>query len=173
MKLNRLTTLSLFAMIALAACGREKVQPAEESADAMLSPAEREAKKVETFKARQAAFADSVLKTAPSTKAVAEKLGKNYSVGNVQLRDSLVKWIERTPQCFKDGKAVDPYLAGTVTFRIHMSVIGSDNVRVQESAWTSQAGTITDKCFNEVAGKWKFPMGAAAQGLYVLQVQFK
>ena len=68
---------------------------------------------------------------------------------------------------------MDPYLAGTVTFYVHMSVVGSDVVRVQKSEWTSQAGTITDKCFNDAAVKWKFPMGMAKQGKYLLQVQFK
>jgi len=174
MKLNRLTTLSLFAMLAVAACSREKVQPADDaSANAALDPEQREAKQAEAFRAKQQAFADSVLGNSASTKQVVAKLGKEYAVGNIQLRDSLVKWVERTPQCFKDAKAVDPYLAGTVTFRIHMSVAGSDNVRVQESTWTSQAGTIADKCFNDQAVKWKFPMGMAKQGMYLLQVQFK
>ncbi|MFA6168800.1 MAG: hypothetical protein WC700_19405, partial [Gemmatimonadaceae bacterium] len=68
---------------------------------------------------------------------------------------------------------VDPYLAGTVTFYIHMSVVGSDVVRVQKSEWTSQAGNMADKCLTEAATKWKFPMGMAKQGQYLLQVQFK
>lgn len=173
MKLTRLTTLSLLAILSLGACSREKVQPADESPDAMLTPEQREAKKAEEFRKRQESFADSVLGSTANVKAIAEKLGKSYTVGSVQLRDSLVKMVAATPQCFKDAKAVDPFLAGTVTFRIHMSVVGSDNVRVQESNWTSQAGTIADKCFNEQAPKWKFPMGLGAQGFHLLQVQFK
>jgi hypothetical protein len=174
MKLNRLTTLSLLAMLAAAACSREKVQPADsDAADALLTPAQRELKKADDLKKRQQAFADSVLKTASSTRQIADKLGKNYQVGSVQLQDSLVKWVQRTPQCFKDGKAIDPYLAGTVTFRIHMSVIGSDNVTVQQGDWTSKAGTITEKCLTEQAMKWTFPMGLAKQGMYLLQVQFR
>ncbi len=173
MKLTRLTTLSLLAALSLGACSREKVQPADESPDAMLTPEQREAKKAEDFRQRQQSFADSVLGNAESARKIADKLGEGYTVGSVQLRDSLVKKVAATPQCFNDAKAVDPYLAGTVTFRIHMSVVGSDNVRVQESTWTSKAGNIADKCFNEMAPKWKFPMGLGAQGFHLLQVQFK
>lgn len=174
MTLTRLTTLSLLTVLALAACSREKVQPADgASADSALSPEQREIKKAEQYKVRQAAFADSVLKTSNSTKQIAAKLGDNYGVGTVQMRDSLVKWVERTPKCYKDAKGVDPYLAGTVTFRIHMSVVGSDNVRVQESSWTSPAGSIADRCFNEEATKWKFPMGMGKPGYHLLQIQFK
>lgn len=174
MKITRLLTLPLLAVMALAACSREKVEPADSDASKSgLTPEQIEAKKVADYKQRQAAFADSVLKTSASTRQVAEKLGRGVQVGSVQMRDSLVKWVERTPQCYRDGKDVDPYLAGTVTFRIHMSVIGSDNIRVAESQWTSQAGNVADKCFNDAAVKWKFPMGMAKQGWYVLQIQFK
>lgn len=173
MKLFRLTTLSLLATFALAACRGDKVQPDGEGADASLTPEQREAKSVAEYQKRQASFADSVLGNARSVTDVAKSYGKGVEVGNVQMRDSLMKFVEATPQCFKNARDVDPYLAGTVTFYIHMSVVGSDVVRVQTSEWTSQAGNMADKCLTEAATKWKFPMGMAKQGQYVLQVQFK
>lgn len=170
----KLTRFSLLAVLTLAACGGEKVQPADSSAAvATMTPQEREAKAAEEYKARQKAFADSVLQTVAPTTKVVEKLGKGYAVGSLAMRDSLVSFIGKTPKCYVDGKDVDPYLAGTVSFFVHMSVVGSDVVRVQESQWTSQAGNITDKCFNDAARAWKFPMGMAKQGAYILQVQFK
>ncbi len=170
----KLTRTALIAVLALAACGRDKVQPADSgSAESTLTPEQKEALKVEDYKKRQAAFADSVLQTVTPTTKLTEKYGKDFAVGGVKMRDSLLAFVGRTPQCYKDGKGVDPYLAGTVTFYIHMSVVGSDIARVQESQWTSPAGNITDKCFNDAGRNWKFPMGLAKQGKYLLQVQFK
>ncbi len=171
MKLTRIIPL---AVLALAACSGEKVQPADTgSAGAQLTPEQQEARSIEDYKRRQAAFADSVLQTVTPTTKIVEKLGKQYAVGNVKMRDALLAYVGKTPQCYRDGKDVDPYLAGTVSFYIHMSVVGSDVVRVQTSEWTSQAGNMAEKCLNEAATKWKFPMGMAKQGQYVLQVQFK
>ncbi|MDP1859143.1 MAG: hypothetical protein Q8K82_10750 [Gemmatimonadaceae bacterium] len=173
MKLIRLTTLSLLATLALAACGGDKVQPDGEGADSAMTDEQRVAKNAEEYKKRQAVFADSVLGNARSVTDVAKSYGKGVEVGSVQLRDSLMKYVETVPQCFKNARDMDPYLAGTVTFYIHMSVVGSDVVRVQTSEWTSQAGNMAEKCLNDAATKWKFPMGVAKEGQYVLQVQFK
>lgn len=156
-----------------AACAKEKVQPDESGADSALTPEQKEAKAAEDYKKKQAAFADSVLGNSANVKAIAEKLGKGYNVGTVAMRDTLLKHVGTVPQCYADGKNLDPYLAGTVTFFIHMNPAGSDVVRVQEGQWTSQAGAVTEKCFNDAARTWKFPMGMAAQGAYLLQVQFK
>lgn len=167
------TRIALLAVLTLAACSGEKVQPADTSAAAALTPEQEEARTAADYKKRQAAFADSVLQTVTPTTKIVQKLGKGYAVGGPQLRDSLLAFIAKTPQCYKDGKSVDPYLAGTVSFFINMNVTGSDVVRVQESQWTSQAGNITDKCFNDAALKWKFGMTVSKPGAFILQVQFK
>lgn len=172
MRMFRLTTLTLIALLATA-CGGDKVQPEGSDADASLTPEQREAKNAEAYKERQAAFADSVLGSAKSVTEVAKSYGGEVQVGSVQMRDSLLKYVQANPECFKRGRDMDPYLAGTATFYIHMSPVGSDVVRVQNSEWTSQAGNVVDKCFNDLTPKWKFPMGMAKQGQYLLQVQFK
>ncbi len=172
MRITRLTTLSLLAVLA-AACGGEKVQPEGANADSTLTPEQREAKSAAEYRKKQAAFADSVLGNSKNAAEMAKSLGKGIQVGTVQMRDSLVKFVQASPQCFKQGRDVDPYLAGTATFYIHMSVVGSDVVRIQKGDWTSPAGTIVEKCFADITPKWKFPMGMARQGEYVLQVQFK
>lgn len=175
MKLTRLITFSLAASFALAACGGDKVKPddANASADASLTPEQREAKQAQDYQKRQAAFADSVLSNSKSVAEVAKTYGAAVQVGTVQMRDSLTKYVAANPQCFKTGRDIDPYLAGTVTFYVHMSVVGSDVIRVQNSEWTSQAGNAVDKCFNDITPKWKLPMGMAKQGQYMLQIQFK
>jgi len=177
MKITRIALVSVLALTSvLSACKGEKVQPDGNGGDAnasALTPEQREAKAAEDYKVKQAAFADSVLKNSASTKLIVDKLGKGYEVGTVAMRDSLLAHIGKTPQCYKDGKNIDPYLAGTVSFFIHLNPAGSDLIRVQESQWTSQAGNVTDKCFNESARQWKLPMGMAKQGSYVVQVQFK
>ena len=170
----KLTRITLLALLAISACSRDKVNPADTSgAEAALTPEQQEAKSAEDYKKRQAAFADSVLQTVTPTTKIVERLGKGVAVGSLVLRDSLLTFVAKAPQCFQNGKGVDPYLAGTVTFFIHMSVVGSDVVRVQESRWTSQAGNITDKCFNDAARLWKFGMGVSKPGGYILQVQFR
>jgi hypothetical protein len=170
----KLTRTALLAVLALAACSRDKVQPADSAAaEATLTPEQEEAKSAAEYKKRQAAFTDSVLHTVTPTTKLVKKYGEEFAVGSLKMRDSLLTFIAKTPQCYKDGKALDPYLAGTATFYIHMSVVGSDVIRVQESQWTSQAGNITDKCFNDAARQWKLGMGLAKQGKYLLQVQFR
>ncbi len=172
----KITRIVLLSALTLAACGGEKVQPiGADSAAAAGAPTaeELEAKNAAEYKRKQSAFADSVLKNSANPAAIVSKLGKGYEVGTVGMRDSLVAFIGKTPQCYSDGKNIDPYLAGTVSFYIHLNPAGSDVIRVQESQWTSQAGNVTDKCFNDASRQWKLPMGMAKQGSYVVQVQFK
>ena len=177
MKITRIALLSALALSSvLAACKGDKVQPDGSDAaasDANLTPEQREAKSAEDYRKKQAAFSDSVLKNSASTKAIVEKLGKGYEVGTVAMRDSILAHVAKTPQCYKDGKNIDPYLAGTVSFFMHLNPAGSDVIRVQESQWTSQAGNVTDKCLNEAARQWKLPMGMGKQAAYVVQIQFK
>lgn len=170
----KLTRITLIALLALAACSRDKVQPADSSEAGATKPTpESAAKAAEAYRQRQATFADSVLKAVTPTTQIAKKLGKGYAVGGPELRDSLLSYIAKTPQCYQDGKRVDPFLAGTVSFLISMNVVGSDIVRVQESQWTSQAGNVSDRCFNDASRQWKFGMGISKPGAYILQVQFK
>jgi hypothetical protein len=171
MQTSKITILALVAL--LAACGGEKVQPDAESSAATLSPEARQAKEVEDYQKRQAAFADSVLGNAKSASDVAKSYGGSVQVGSVMMRDSVAKFVQGVPECFKGARDVDPYVAGTVTFYVHMSVVGSDVIRVQKSEWTSPAGNVAEKCLNEKATKWKLPMGMAKQGQYLVQIQFK
>ncbi len=179
MTLPSFTRLSFLAVLTLAACKGDKVQPdaAGGKADSALTLEQREAKRAKdnamNYAKRQQSFADSVLGNTASAAKVAEKFGKQAEVGSVKLRDAVAAYVAKTPECFKNGRDVDPYLAGTASFYVHMSVVGSDVVRVQESTWTSQAGNIVDKCFNDAARKWKFDMGLTKPGHFVVQVQFK
>ncbi|MBM3908846.1 MAG: hypothetical protein FJ363_12335 [Gemmatimonadetes bacterium] len=172
MQTSRITTLALVVLLA-AACGGEKVQPESENTAAMLSPEARQAKEVEEYQKRQAAFADSVLGNAATAADVAKSYKGNVQVGSVAMRDSIAKFVGGVPECFKGARDTDPYVAGTATFYVHMSVVGSDVIRVQNGEWTSQAGQIAEKCLNEKATTWKLPMGLAKPGQYLVQVQFK
>lgn len=173
MKLFRFSAVALVLVFAAAACSGEKVKPEGEEAKSALTPEELEARKAAEYQKKQSAFTDSVLKNASSAAEIAKKNGADVTVGSLPMRDSLVKYVAASPQCVAAGREIDPYLAGTVSFYVHMSVVGSDVVRVQSSEWTSPAGNVVDKCFTEAATKWKFPMGMAKQGKYILQVQFK
>lgn len=172
MKLHRISTASLLVLVSLAACSGEKVKP-DENVPAAADPAIATAIKTKEYQAKQAAFTDSVLKNTKSASQLVSQAGKGYAVGTVQMRDSLVKYVAATPSCMTEGRKLDPYLAGTVTFFVNMGVVGSDVVRVHTSEWTSQAGKMVDKCFNEASHGWKFPMGIAKPASYLLQVQFK
>ena len=171
MTLHRISRLAIVALLTLAACKGDKVKP--DGADAGPTPDEIAKKDVADYKARQAAFAEKVLGDAASPAKVAEKVGKQAEVGSVKLRDALLKLIGQTPECFKNGRAMDPYLSGNVSFYIHINVTGSDIVRVQESTWTSQAGNLVDKCFTDAGRNWKIDMGVSKPGHFILQVLFK
>jgi hypothetical protein len=155
----------LLSLVGLTACGGDKKKEDDEAAAAKaVSPVE--------YRKRQQAFADSVLSTASPANALVQQLGKGYAVGSFRLRDTLA-FLSTKSECLKPARELDPYLAGTVSFFVHISVIGSDVTRVQESKWTSAAGNIVDACLNEQSTKWKFDGSFGKPAAYIVQVQFK
>lgn len=162
----------VFSLVLLASCANDRKKDDEGAAIAGKPPAT--AMSPDDYRKRQAAFADSVLNTASSTKAVVERLGKRYDVGAPRLRDTVATLAaDRKTDCFAVGRKADPYLAGTVSFWVNMSVVGSDVVRVQESKWTSSAGNIVDACLNQASKDWKFDATFGKPAAYIVQVQFK
>jgi len=165
MTLRRLCLLSL---LALAACGGDKAKD-DDPATAATSKAPESP---DAYRKRQQAFADSVLNANQTALTVVQRLGKGYAVGTVRLRDTVALLASKT-DCFPTARKTDPYLAGTVSFFVNMSVIGSDVSRVQESTWTSKAGNIADACLNEQSQQWKFDATFGKPAAYIVQVQFK
>jgi hypothetical protein len=150
-----------------AACGKDK--PAE------TVPIAARPGGVDAYKKQQAAFADSVIRSAPSARKVAEKLGPKYEIAPAMLRDSIAV-LAKDPKraCFEKGKAIDPYLAGVVSMWVNISVIGTDVIRVQESQWSSQVGGIAvDACLNTAAATWKLSSALAKPSPYIVQVVFR
>ena len=164
--MRRRASVFVLALMA-AACGGEKTEKAPTPAavsDGAVSPDE--------YRKAQQRFADSVLNATTTAKQVVAKLGKDYAVGSTRLRDSLAV-LSTKSECFAQGRKSDPYLAGTVSFFVFMSVVGSNVVRVQESQWTSQAGNIVDSCLNLASKDWKFDSSFGKTAAYITQVQFK
>jgi hypothetical protein len=166
---KRLTILSLCA---LAACGGDKKKNDDDAADPKRGPAPVEVSVAE-YQKKQAAFADSVLNASTSARQIVQKLGKGYEVGSVRLRDSLAYLAGKKTDCFQQARKEDPYLAGTVSMFVHISVVGSDVVRVHDSKWTSIAGNLVDACLNTEAKNWKFDATFGKPAAYITQVQFK
>ncbi len=170
MKLPR--PLAPLVVIALfAACTGEKDPKSAANAPAGPPVAVADTNPDAYRKAAQA-FGDSILNTASSAKQIADKLGKNYAVGSVRLRDTLALLASKT-KCHETGRQTDPYLAGTVSFYVFMSVVGSNIVRIQESQWTSGAGKIVDDCLNAAAANWKLDVSFGPPKEYITQAQFK
>lgn len=168
MRMQIVTVLTLGAVLMLGgACRRDKSTDEELTAKAAVN-------EPEAWKKKQAAFADSVLQSAPNAKKVVDKLGAKYEVGSTTLRDSVSALAhDAKADCFGRGKLVDPFLAGTVTFWVNMSVVGSDVIRVQESKWTTPAGDVVDGCLGELVKGWKFSTALGAPNAYIVQVQFR
>jgi hypothetical protein len=165
MTLKRLIGVTV---LALAACGGDK-KTADDTEKGPISPNVSP----EQYRKRQEQFADSVLNATSSAKVVAEKLGKGYAVGSARLRDTVAFLAGEKTDCFQIGRKTDPYLAGTVSFWVNMNVIGSDVVRVQDSNWTSAAGSLVNACLGEQAKDWKFDTTFGTPAAYIVQVQFK
>jgi UDP:flavonoid glycosyltransferase YjiC (YdhE family) len=159
-------SLSLLVLAASVACGGDSAKSASETEAAVPSTP------IADFKKQQEHFADSVLNSASSAKDIAKKLGDKYDVGSTRMRDSLAVLAAKSP-CFAVGQRVDPYLAGTVTFWVNMSRIGTDVIRVQEATWTSPAGKYVEACLNQEAKKWSFDNSFALPKAYLVQAQFK
>jgi len=158
----------LLSVVALAACGGDRAK----DDDTAATKAAAAPKSADDYRKQQIAFADSVLNGASPAKDVATKLGKDYDVASVRLRDTIAV-LATNAECFKSARSVDPYVAGTVNFSVHFSMVGSDASRVQESKWTSPAGNIADACLNQKAQGWKFDGTFGKQGAYIVQIQFK
>jgi hypothetical protein len=163
------TSALILLVVATVACGGDETKPPAAAASTTstgVSP--------DDYRKAQQAYADSVLNASRSSKEVVERLGKEYAVGSVRLRDSLALLVGKT-DCFLNGRKSDPYLAGTVSFFVFMSPVGSNVVRVQDegTTWTSAAGNIVNSCLNIAAQKWKFNESFGKQGGYITQVQFK
>jgi hypothetical protein len=169
MNLQRVT---LFALVLAAACGGDKSK--DDGNPPSTKAVEAQALSPDDYRKKQAAYADSVLNQSAPAKALVEKLGKGYAVGETRLRDTVAMLsADKKADCFAVGRKTDPYLAGTVSFFVNISVVGSDVVRVQSSQWTSAAGNIVDACLNEAAKGWKFDATFGKPAAYIVQVQFK
>jgi hypothetical protein len=166
MKLNHILLCSLFAM---AACGGDKTKD-----DAKSAAPDRTTESPDQYRKRQQAFADSVLGTTKPVAKVVAALGKGYAIGSVSLRDTIAA-LAQASNCFRTGRAADPYLAGTVSVFAHMSVVGVDLIQVQrsETKWTSPAGDLVNACIDTEAKKWKLDMTFGKPASYIVQVQFK
>lgn len=162
--------LTLLLAFSIVACGGDSTDapPASSSGSpsVSLSP--------DDYRKAQLRYADSVLNTTQTAAAVVGKMGKDYEVGSLALRDSLAALAGKT-DCFANGRQSDPYLAGTVSFYVFMSVVGTNVIRVQEDAttWTSQAGNIVNSCLNVAAKNWAFDASFGKPSNYITQVQFK
>lgn len=164
----RIWTVGL--ILTTAACGGDARDKSTKTSAARATPAVSP----DEYRKAQERYADSVLNQLKTSDQVVKELGGDYQVGSVKLRDSLAALATKTG-CFLDGRKTDPYLAGTVSFFVFMSVVGSNVVRVQESAtkWTSPAGNIVNSCLNVAAKDWKFDTTFGKPASYITQVQFK
>jgi hypothetical protein len=170
MNLKRMMMLSL---LALAACGGDKKKDDDDTEGGKKTAAPAGEVSVADYQKKQAAFADSVLNASTSARQIVQKLGKGFDVGSVRLRDSLAYLAGKKTDCFQQARKEDPYLAGTVSMFVHISVVGSDVVRVHDSKWTSIAGNLVDACLNTEAKNWKFDATFGKPAAYITQVQFK
>jgi hypothetical protein len=154
-------------LVLAAACGNDK--PAANAGTGSNPPVDPA-----VYKKRMAEFADSVIRSAPNAKKVAEKLGPKYEIAPIPLRDT-VSALAKDPKraCHDKGKALDPYVAGVVSIWVNMSVTGTDVIRVQESQWSSQAGKLVDDCLNAAASVWKLSTALGKPSAYIVQVQFR
>ena len=165
-QLQFVTIASFAALTALVACGGDsaaKVEPAP-PAGAPVS--------ADVFRKQQERYADSLINVAKTSKDVVAKLGKGYDVGSLRLRDSLAVLTAKS-NCYAQGRQSDPYLAGTVSYFVYMSVVGSNVVRVQQGEWTSAAGNIVEACLNVASKDWRFDTTFGKPASYITQVMLK
>jgi hypothetical protein len=163
----------LGSVLALAACGGGDKSKDDDTAAAQAK-IRASALSPEDYRIKQKAFADSVLNTTTSTKAIVERLGKGYEIGSTRMRDTVAMLsADKKTDCFGVGRKIDPYLAGTVTFWVNMNLLGSDVITVQEAKWTSPAGNAVIACLNQAAKTWKFDPTFGKPTKYMVQVQFK
>lgn len=162
-----ISNLALIALACVTACGRD----AAPHAGARVPPAGTTLSQSD-FRQQQQRTADSLINAAQTANQIVNRLGTGYLVGSVRMRDSLHVLTDKS-HCFAQGRAIDPYLAGTVNWSVFMSVIGSTIVRVEQAQWTSLAGNVVTSCLNIAAKDWQFASSFGKPGTHVTQLQFK
>lgn len=167
MKRTGVLALGMAAAVVAVACG-EKAKDSAAAGSAAGAPAEVD------FRATMQHYADSVFAEVKGPTDVAKRLGKNYAVAPIHLRDT-VTYLATQSRCFETARKSDPYLQGTATMWVNMSAIGSDVIQVLESdsKWTSPAGNAVVGCLNKAAANWKFDMSFGKPAAYIVQIQFK
>jgi hypothetical protein len=115
--------------------------------------------------------ADSVLNAARPVSEIVKDLGADYLEASTKMIDSLSVLSART-DCFATGRSIDPYLAGTVSYSVYMSKIGSTLIQIELSKWSSLAGNVVHSCLNLAAKAWHFGPEFGTRGRQVAQVKF-
>jgi hypothetical protein len=152
---------------AVAACGSDRDAAAAESAGRTPVRVTREA-----YGKSREVFADSVLRAAKPASEVAKDFGAEYTEASPKMVDSLTT-LSNLTDCFETGRKLDPYLAGTISYSVYMSTIGSTLIQIQHSKWTSLAGNVVNACLNLAAREWGFGTEFGRAGRHVAQVQFR
>jgi hypothetical protein len=166
----RLTRSLLLVGAALSAAACRSDAPADAADSVVEAPID-----LTDAAARQQRFVDSVLASAKSVEALAAEKGTGYGAAPETLESAVLAQVEKTRDCYtKNGREIDPTLAGVVTFLVNRGAIGFDVMRVESSTWTSAAGSRVDACFNDRAPKeWKLEFQGVPNGAHLVRVEFK
>lgn len=168
MILRRHAALALLALATAVACAdsaEDEETEDEQAAAAALALSN------EDYAKRQQQFADSIIRSAATPEQLVDKLGKGYAVADIGLTDT-VKTRLTGSDCFEKGREIDPYLGGSVSFMLHMSIVGVDAAYVQDSKWSSPAGNVVNACLNAQAKGWKIGRSGPLNTAYIVRHDF-
>ena len=178
-------SLLSLAVLALAACPRDKKDGDKVPVDTMLTRA-MTVDSVQPTDLSQLtsnippASPDTFKRKTAADIAKAEGLTTGGSTARIPdapapLMETVQREVSFQRFCYQEfGQKADPTLAGNVAMIVTVSSSGISGAEVGNSRWTSTTGRAVNQCLSQKAKQaWKLEPGAVKPGRYVVQLSFR
>jgi hypothetical protein len=185
-RVARSASLLPLAVLALAACPRDKKDGEQVAVDTMLTRAMTPDTALPPADLSQltsnipAAAPDTFRRKSGADIAKAEGLSTGGSTSRIPdapalLMETVQREVSFQRFCYQEfGQKADPTLAGNVAMIVTVGSSGISGAEVGNSRWTSSTGRAVNTCLSQKAKQaWKLEPGAVKPGRYVVQLSFR
>jgi hypothetical protein len=175
---SRSASLLPLALLALAACPRDKKNGAEQVPvdSTSIAAADTTPADLSTLTSNIPAAAPDTFRRRPPA---AVRRDNDATAAIPEAPEALMSAVQRELAfqrfCYQEfGQKADPELAGNVAMVVSVNDGGISGASVGNSRWTSNAGQAVNRCLSQRAPQaWKLAPGAVRPGRYVVQLSFR
>lgn len=182
----RSASLLPLALLALAACPRDKTRGEQVPVDSTSIAAASDMLDRDTTPADLSGLASNIPAAAPDTfrrrppaAPAAASRADDATASIPDAPEALMSAVQRELAfqrfCYQEfGQKADPELAGNVAMVVSVNDGGISDAKVGNSRWTSSAGQAVNRCLSQRAPTaWKLAPGTVRPGRYVVQLSFR